>query len=123
MTMSTVQKSVIDEDEIDTVLEADIQFSGTLETSKSLLIKGKISGAIICGDDLYISERASVDADVRAGRVTVRGVLKGSIIASESIQLMAGSDVEANLEAPDIVIENEEHFKGTATITGNQEDA
>ena len=121
--MPTVQKSVIDEDEIDTVLEADIQFSGTLETSKSLLIKGKISGTILCGDDLYISEGAAIDADVRAVRVTVRGALKGSIIASESIQLMAGSDVEARLEALDIVIENEESFKGTATITGIQEDA
>ena len=123
MIMSTVQKSVINEDEIDTVLEADIQFSGTLETSKSLLIKGKLSGAIICGDDLYVSEEASIDANIRAERVTVRGALKGSIIATESIQLMAESHVEAALEAPEIVIEDEEHFKGTIIITGNPEDA
>lgn len=121
--MSTVQKSVIDEDEIDTVLEADIQFSGTLETSKSLLVKGKISGVITCRDDLYIAKGAIVDAEIRAVRVTVRGKLKGSVLASESIQLMAESHVEATLEAPDIVIEKEEHFKGTATITGIQENA
>ena len=121
--MSQVQKSVIDEDEIDTVLESDIQFSGSLETSRSLLIKGKVSGTINCGDDLYLSEESSVDADIRAVRVTVRGRLKGKVIAAESIQVLAGSEVEASLEAPDIIIENEEQFKGTATITGNRENA
>lgn len=123
MTMSQVQKSVIDEDEIDTVLESDIQFSGSLETSKSLLIKGKVSGTINCGDDLYLSEESSVDADIRAVRVTVRGRLKGKVIAAESIQVLAGSEVEASLEAPDIIIENEEQFKGTTTITGKRKNA
>lgn len=121
--MSHVQKSVIDEDEIDTVLESDIQFSGSLETSKSLLIKGKVSGTITCGDDLYISEGAAVDADIRTGRLTVRGGLKGTVVATESIQVIAGSDVEASLEAPEITIENEEQFKGRATITGDRENA
>jgi cytoskeletal protein CcmA (bactofilin family) len=121
--MSHVQKSVIAEDEIDTVLESDIQFSGILETSKSLLIKGKVSGTITCGDDLYTSEGAFVEADIRAGRLTVRGSLKGSAIAAESIQVIAGSDVEASLEAPEITIENEEQFRGKATVTGDRENA
>ena len=115
--MSTVQKSVIEEDEIDTVLGTDIQFSGTLETTKSLLIKGKISGSITCGEDLYLSPESVVDADIRAARLIARGRLAGSAIASESIQVLAGSRVDAELEAPDIFIENKEDFSGTATIT------
>lgn len=121
--MLHVQKSVIDEDEIDTVLDSDIVFSGSLESAKSLLIKGKISGTIVCGEDLYLSGEASVDADIRAVRVIVRGTLKGIVRASESIQILSGSAVEASLEAPDIIIEDEEHFKGTATLTGNSENA
>lgn len=121
--MLHVQKSVIDEDEIDTVLDSDIVFSGTLESDKSLLIKGEISGTIRCGDDLYLAESASVDADIRAVRVIVRGALKGIVRASESIQVLAGSVVEASLEAPDVVIEDEEHFKGRVTIMENSGNA
>jgi len=121
--MPNVQKSVIDEDEIDTVLDSDIAFSGTLESDKSLLIKGKFSGTIVCGDDLYLSEDASVDADISAVRIIVRGALKGIARASESIQILSGSVVEASLEAPDIVIEDEDRFRGRATITGNSENA
>ncbi len=123
MPMSTVQKSVINEDEIDTVLESDIQFSGSLETTKSLLIKGRFSGTITCGDDLYIAPTALVDADIRSNRIIVRGRLKGHSIATESIQVLSGSLVEASLEAPEITIENEDEFKGSATITGNAENA
>ena len=121
--MPHVQKSVIEEDEIDTILDSDIVFSGSLESAKSLLIKGKITGTIVCGDDLYLSGEASVDADIRAVRVIVRGALKGIVRASESIQILSGSTVEASLEAPDIVIEDEEHFRGTATITESPENA
>ncbi|HWR12440.1 MAG TPA: polymer-forming cytoskeletal protein [Rectinemataceae bacterium] len=119
--MPTVQNSVIDEDEIDTILGRDIQFSGTVKTDKSLLLKGEISGTILCGDDLYLSPEAIVDAVVHAGRITVRGGLKGNAIAAESIQVLAGSSVEASLEAPDIIIEDEERFKGTVALTGNDE--
>ena len=121
--MSTVQKSVINEDEIDTVLESDIQFSGNLETAKSLLIKGRLSGTITCGDDLYIAATALVDADIRSNRIIIRGRLQGHAVAAESIQVLAGCLVEASLEAPEIIIENEEEFKGMATITGNGENA
>ncbi len=119
--MPTVQKSVVAEDEIDTVIGRDIQFTGAINTDKSLLIKGEVSGSIVCGEDLYLSHEAIVDADIHAGRLTVRGTLKGSAVAAESIQLLAESFVEASLAAPEIVMENEERFKGTFTITGNQE--
>jgi cytoskeletal protein CcmA (bactofilin family) len=120
--MSKVQKSVIDEDEIDTVIEADIRFSGTMESSKSLLIKGKIHGRILCRDDLYFSGESDVDADIQASVVTIRGRLKGSVAASERIQVMAGSQVSASLEAPDIFIEQPECFTGTATLTSQPEE-
>ena len=119
--MPTVQKSVVAEDEIDTVIGRDIQFTGAINTDKSLLIKGEISGSIVCAEDLYISPEAIVDADIHAGRLTVRGTLKGSAVAAGSIQVLAGSSVEASLAAPEIVIEDEERFKGTCTLTGNDE--
>ena len=58
--MPRVQKSVIDEDEIDTVLESDIRFTGTIDTPKSLLIKGRVSGTLTCGDELYLAEDSLV---------------------------------------------------------------
>ncbi len=119
--MPTVQKSVVAEDEIDTVIGRDIQFTGAINTDKSLLIKGEVSGSIVCGEDLYLSHEAIVDADIHAGRLSVRGTLKGRAVAAESVQVLAESSVDAALAAPEVIIENEERFKGTFTITGNRE--
>lgn len=121
--MIHVQSSVVNEDEIDTVLDSDIEFSGTLEAGKSLLIKGRVYGKIVCKEELYIAAEADVDAEIEAPQVTVRGTLKGKVRAAQSIQVLSGSRVSASLEAPEIFIEDEENFEGTATISGNEENA
>lgn len=121
--MPQVHRSVIDEDEVDTVLDSHIVFSGTIRTSKSLLIKGTVRGLIDCADDLFISPEGIVDAEIHTVRLTVRGTLDGSAYASESIEVLAGSHVKASLQAPEIDIENKEGFEGSATITGQAGDA
>lgn len=118
--MSSVQKSVTDEDEIDTILASDIDFSGLLESPKSILIKGRVTGTIICDDDVYISESGSVNADIQTRRLIVRGVLQGRAKAIESIQILQGSTVESFLEAPDIFIEDREHFRGVIVDSANE---
>ena len=120
--MPTVQKSVPDEDEIDTVLASDIEFSGSMETTRDLLVKGRVSGSIICGEDLYISEGAWVSAEVKARRIIIRGALEGHAFASESIQVLQGSRVGATLDAPEIVIEEKELFTGSILASGKSAD-
>lgn len=107
--MPTAHKSVIAEDEMDTILAADIEFSGTIDTPKSLLIKGKVEGTIRCGDDLYIDEKAHVNAQIQTLRLVVRGSLSGKAKASESIQILAGARVNAELDSPDIYREEGEN--------------
>lgn len=111
--MDFVQKSVINEDEVDTVLNNDIIFSGLLEAESDLLIKGNLSGRLICRDELYIAPEAVVDAEIDALSISCRGTLKGTARAKQSIRILAGSNVSARLEAPDIIIEDKDSFRGT----------
>lgn len=111
--MDFVQKSVINEDEVDTILNNDITFSGILEAESDLLIKGNFSGRLICHDELYISPEAVVDAEIDALSISCRGTLKGTARAKQSIRILAGSNVSARLEAPDVVIEDKDCFRGT----------
>ncbi|HEY9054633.1 MAG TPA: polymer-forming cytoskeletal protein [Rectinemataceae bacterium] len=115
--MPRALKSVPDEEEIDTVLEADLEFSGSLSTDKDLLVKGRLKGTVNCGEELYIAPGAIVDAEVHARSIVVRGTLYGSALAAESIQMMAGSSGSALLEAPEIVIDEQSSFSGTTTIS------
>lgn len=105
--MNNVQKSVVDEDEVDCVLDADIEFSGTIESDRSLLVKGRVSGRILCGEELYIAETADIDAEIEAAQVIIRGRVRGSVKASQCIQVLEESDVKASLDAPEIFVEND----------------
>ena len=55
--MSDIQIQNIDEAEIDTILEDDIEFTGDLGFDKSLLIKGKLKGNVKAAGDLYVAEK------------------------------------------------------------------
>ncbi len=121
--MPQVHRSVVNEDEVDTVLDHHIVFEGTIRTSKSLLIKGTVRGYIDCADDLFIAPEGVVDAEIHTVRLTVRGTLSGMVFAAESIEVLAGSHVKASLEAPEIDIEDKDGFEGLTTIIGQPEEA
>ncbi|MEN6477667.1 MAG: polymer-forming cytoskeletal protein [Rectinema sp.] len=121
--MTDVQVSVVDEEMIDTVLGADVRFSGKIKSSKSFMIKGRVSGSVEIGAELFIAEGADVEADLDALQVTVRGRVKGRIRAGRSIQVLPGATVSGDLQAPEIAIEHGSHFDGTCTITGDDANA
>ena len=58
-------------------MEGRYSFRGTV------MLNGKFKGEISSGDTLIIGERAVLEADVRAGRVTVSGEVTGNLRATE----------------------------------------
>ncbi len=112
-----VKLSVVEEEEVDTVLGSEIQFEGEIESSKSLMVKGKISGSIDCEAELYITEQAEVRARIHAASVVIRGSVYGDISANSLIAVLDWGRVEGNLAAPDIYLSPNCSFKGTTVIT------
>jgi cytoskeletal protein CcmA (bactofilin family) len=112
-----VKLSVVDEEEVDTVLGSEIEFEGDIESSKSLMIKGKISGSIRCGAELYITEQAEVHSNIHAATVVIRGKVYGDISADSLIAVLDWGHVEGSLSAPDIYLSPDCFFKGTTVFT------
>ena len=55
------------EKNISTVLTEEIHFSGELNFTRDLMIKGEFYGAIKASGNLYIEESAYVEAEISAG--------------------------------------------------------
>jgi len=117
MSKEEVKLSVVDEEEVDTVLGSEIEFEGDIESSKSLMIKGKVSGTIRCGAELYITEQADVHSNIHAATVVIRGKVYGDIAAESLIAVLDWGHVEGSLAAPDIYLSPNCFFKGTTVIT------
>ncbi len=114
--MSDYQFYAVDENEIDTILAEDFDFSGTLSFDKSLMIKGHLKGDVNAVGDLYIDEGAVVEARVKANIVSLKGTVKGDILADTRVELFASAAVDGDITAPDIVMESGCSFNGICTM-------
>ncbi|HZP37473.1 MAG TPA: polymer-forming cytoskeletal protein [Methylomirabilota bacterium] len=87
-------------------MEGRYSFRGTV------MLNGKFKGEISSGDTLIIGERAVLEADVRAGRLTVSGEVTGNLHATERIELKRTARVYGDVEAPVVVVEEGVLFEG-----------
>jgi cytoskeletal protein CcmA (bactofilin family) len=110
--MSDVHIRDIDESDIVTILAEDIDFTGTLSFPDSLMVKGRLKGEIAATGDLYIDEKAYVEARVEANVVSIKGYVKGDVFAHKKVELFSTAMVDGDITAPDVIMESGCRFNG-----------
>jgi cytoskeletal protein CcmA (bactofilin family) len=116
--MTDVHNDTLEDEDFDTILSPDVDFSGVLNFEKSFLIQGKLSGEINARGILVIDEEAVVDADISASRVVIRGSVKGNVTASEKVEVTITGKLQGNVSAPEILMESGCVFNGLCTMSG-----
>jgi cytoskeletal protein CcmA (bactofilin family) len=119
--MSDIQIQTIDETEIDTILAADIDFTGKLGFDKSLMVKGRIKGDVKAAGDFYIAEKAVVEGRIEANMVSVMGTVHGNIYAYDRVEIFSCGHVNGDITAPDIIMESGCSFNGICTMKSPDE--
>ena len=117
--MTDVHNDALEDEDFDTILSENINFSGTLNFEKPFLIRGKVSGNIIARGLLVVDEEAVVNANINAPRVVIRGSVKGDVTASEKVEVTITGKLEGNVKAPEIFMEAGCTFNGQCTMTAN----
>lgn len=106
----------LNEGDYDTVLENDIEFSGEIQFSKPLMIKGNVSGKLQSDSDLTIEEDANVRANIYADRIIVKGQVVGNITAHRSVNVYSTGRVTGDITSPEVVLEPGCFFSGVCTM-------
>ena len=115
--MTDVHNDVLEDEDFDTILSQNIDFSGTLNFEKPFLIRGRLSGDIIARGILVVDEEAVVEANINASRVIIRGSVKGNVTASEKVEVAITGKLVGNVTAPEIFMETGCTFNGRCTMT------
>ena len=111
-----------DESDIETVLAEDIDFTGVLSFKEPLMIKGRFKGEIKASGDLYIGEKADVEAKIEARTISSRGRIKGNVVAQSRIELFSTAVVEGDIRCPDLVVESGAVYNGTCLMEKKTEE-
>ncbi|MDR2494478.1 MAG: polymer-forming cytoskeletal protein, partial [Spirochaetaceae bacterium] len=114
--MTDMRSDVLEDEDFDTILSSDIDFSGTLRFEKPFLIRGRLSGEIIAHGLLMIDTDAVVAATINAPQVIVRGLVRGNITASDKIELTSGGKVIGNVHTPVMSMESGCLFNGVCAM-------
>lgn len=114
--MTDVHNDMLDDEDFDTILSSDIDFSGTLMFDKPFLIRGRLSGHIISTGLLVIDENAVVEADISTSRLIIRGKVKGNVTATEKVEITVMGTLIGNVNAPEVFMETGCVFNGQCTM-------
>ena len=115
--MTDVHNDTLEDEDFDTILSSDIDFSGTLNFEKPFLIRGKLSGDIMARGVLVVDEEAVVEANIQGTKVVIRGSVKGNVSASEKVEVTITGKLVGNVTAPEIFMETGCLFNGRCTMT------
>lgn len=102
----------LDEEDYDTVLAQDIDFTGTIEFEEPFMIKGRVSGRIDATSDLLIDLGAVVQADIKAKRVIIKGEVIGNVSATSMVHVFSSGKLTGDVTAPEVILESGCFFSG-----------
>ena len=107
----------LEEEDFDTVLATDIDFSGNVELQKPLMIKGVFNGNIKSESALIIEEGAIVKADVKAFSLVVKGSLEGNVVAETVVRIYPTGKLSGDVMAPEVILDSGCYFTGNCKMT------
>jgi cytoskeletal protein CcmA (bactofilin family) len=110
--VTDVQNDVLEDEDFDTILSRDIDFEGTLNFEKSLLVRGKLKGAVCAEGVFLVDTEAEVEADLTADEVVIRGAVTGNVLAYRRVEVTASGWLIGNVKAPKIQMEAGCTFNG-----------
>ncbi len=104
--MAKIENEELIEEGINTVLAPDIKFNGTLKFKTSLMIKGKLSGKIDAEGHLVVGPDATIEAEIKAGKVTNYGAIVGNVEVTQKLEMKKGASQTGDMTAPDFIVES-----------------
>lgn len=109
----------LQEEDYDTILENDIEFTGNIELKKPLMIKGTFLGKIESESALSIEDGASVKADVAVDSLVIKGALEGNVVADTVVRIFPTGKLLGDVVSPEVVLDSGCYFTGNCKMTKN----
>jgi cytoskeletal protein CcmA (bactofilin family) len=115
--MTDIHNDVLEDEDFDTILSSDIDFTGTLYFEKPFLIRGKVFGEISATSLLVVGEAAVVEANINASAVVIKGSVTGNVTVSDRVEISTTGKLTGNVAAPEICMESGCIFNGLCAMT------
>lgn len=98
------------------IISTEVEIIGTIKTSGSLQIEGRVEGEIISQGDITIGKSGSVKGNLRVNSVTLAGTVQGNIEAKDRIALKSTARLLGDIKAKRLSVEDGVTFVGKSEV-------
>ncbi len=98
------------------LISEEMEITGTVKTSGSLRVDGKIDGELSCGGDVVIGKGAQVKANLSANSISVEGNVTGNITVKDKIDMKSSARVMGDVRAKRLSVEDGVTFVGKSEV-------
>jgi cytoskeletal protein CcmA (bactofilin family) len=91
-------------DDDTSVIAPNTIWTGDLETSGTVHIRGRVQGSVVAQNTIFVAEEAQVDASLSATSVIVAGRVNGTIRCRERFEVLPQGRLTGDIQAPKLVI-------------------
>lgn len=97
-------------------LSQDVEFNGKAVFKKHLVVDGSFKGEIKTEGELKVGENASLEADVKTGRLILEGKVKGKFEVDGLCELKHSADISADINAKNMKMEEGAKLEGKISV-------
>lgn len=98
------------------VISSEVEIIGTIKTSGSIQIEGRVEGEILSQGDVSIGKSGSVKGNLRVNSVTLSGTVQGNIEAKDRIALKSTARLLGDIKAKRLSVEDGVTFVGKSEV-------
>ena len=103
----------------ESVIGSDVEIIGTIKSSGSVRLDGKLDGELLCGGNAILGKSAQVKGNVSATSVSIEGKINGNILAKDKIEMKATATVNGDIKARRLSVEDGVTFVGRSEVNPN----
>ncbi len=98
------------------ILSAELEITGTIKTSGSVQIDGRVEGEVISQGDVILGKSGSVKGNLNVNSISVAGTIQGNITAKDRIELKSTARLMGDIKAKRLAVEDGVTFIGKSEV-------
>jgi cytoskeletal protein CcmA (bactofilin family) len=98
-------------------IASEVEIKGTIKSSGSIRIDGKLDGELQCSGDAIVGKSATMKGNINVNSVTVEGTVHGNINAKDRIEMKSSARVTGDIKAKRLSVEDGVTFVGKSEVS------
>jgi cytoskeletal protein CcmA (bactofilin family) len=98
------------------VISSEVEITGTIKSSGSIRIDGKLEGELHCTGDAVIGKAANIKGNIMVTSATIEGTVQGNVTAKDRIEMKSSARVTGDIRAKRLSVEDGVTFIGRSEV-------